>query len=312
MSLTMTLPIHTPVLLSETLEALQVQPGKHYVDCTLGSGGHAQAILEIIQTNGQLLGVDADPEAVEIARTRVAKYAESIIIVNDNFANLENICRENNFLPVHGILFDLGISSMQLDVSERGFSFRREGPLDMRFNSAQKLTAADIVNTFPEDKLGQLIRTYGEEHHSQRIARHILRNRPISNTLQLARTIEKAIGSRRGRIHPATKTFLALRIAVNRELENLATALKQTINCLDDGGRLVVISYHSLEDRLVKQFIMREAKGCLCPPAAPVCQCGHTPRLKIISRKVVTPSLNERKTNPRSRSAKLRVAERHG
>ena len=311
MSLTMTLPIHTPVLLSETLEALQVQPGKHYIDCTLGSGGHAQAILEVIQTNGQLLGVDADPEAVEIARTRLAKYAESTIIVNDNFANLENICRENNFLPVHGILFDLGISSMQLDISERGFSFQREGPLDMRFNSTQKLTAADIVNTFPEDKLGQLIRTYGEEHYSQRIARHIVKNRPISNTLQLALPIEKAIGSRRGRIHPATKTFLSLRISVNRELENLATALKQTINCLDHGGRLVVISYHSLEDRLVKQFMMRETKGCLCPPSAPVCQCDHTPRLKIISRKVVIPSLNETKSNPRSRSAKLRAAERY-
>ena len=310
MSLTMTLPMHMPVLLNEILEALQVQPGKHYVDCTLGSGGHAKAILEMIQPNGQLLGVDADPEAVEIARTRLAKYAESTIIVNDNFANLDNICRENNFLPVHGILFDLGISSMQLDISERGFSFQREGPLDMRFSSTQKLTAADIVNTFPEDKLGQLIRTYGEEHYSHRIARHIVKNRPVNNTLQLVRTIEKAIGNRRGRIHPATKTFLALRIAVNRELENLAIALKQTINCLDHGGRLVIISYHSLEDRLVKQFMTRETKGCICPPDALVCQCGHTPRLKIISRKVVTPFLNERKSNPRSRSAKLRVAER--
>ncbi len=311
MSLTMTLPIHTPVLLSETLEALQVQPGKHYIDCTLGSGGHAQAILEMIQPEGQLLGVDADHEAVEMARTRLTKYTELTIIVNDNFANLEHICRENNFLPVQGILLDLGISSMQLDISKRGFSFQREGPLDMRLNSTQKLTAADIVNTFPEDKLGQLIRTYGEEHYSQRIARHIVKNRPISNTLQLALTIAKTIGSRRGRIHPATKTFLSLRIAVNRELENLATALKQTINCLDHGGRLVVISYHSLEDRLVKQFMMRETKGCLCPPSAPVCQCDHTPRLKIISRKVVIPSLNETKSNPRSRSAKLRVAERY-
>jgi len=311
MSLTMTLPIHTPVLFNETLEALQVQPGKHYVDCTLGSGGHAKAILEMIQPNGQLLGIDADPEAIEIARTRLAKYTDSTIIVNDNFANLENICRENNFFPVHGILFDLGISSMQLDIAERGFSFQREGPLDMRFNPTQELTADNIVNTFPEDKLGQLIRTYGEERHSQRIARYITKSRPISSTLQLARIIEKAIGSQRGRIHPATKTFLALRIAVNRELENLATALKQTINCLDHGGRLVVISYHSLEDRLVKQFMTRETKGCLCPPSAPVCQCGHTPRLKIISRKVVAPSLNETKSNPRSRSAKLRVAERH-
>jgi 16S rRNA (cytosine1402-N4)-methyltransferase len=199
---------------------------------------------------------------------------------------------------------------MQVDVAKRGFSFQQEGPLDMRFNPTQELTATDIVNNFPEDKLSQLIRTYGEERFSQRIARYIIKSRPISNTLQLAHTIERAFGSRRGRIHPATRTFLALRIAVNHELENLATALKQIVDCLDHRGRLVVISYHSLEDRLVKQFMTRETKGCLCPASTPLCQCQHVASLRMISRKIITPSLNETKSNPRSRSAKLRVAER--
>ncbi len=310
MSLTMTIPIHKPVLLSKAVEALQAQHGKRYVDCTLGSGGHASAILEKILPDGQLLGIDADPEAINMAKTRLADYTGSTIIINDNFANLETICRENNFLPVHGILFDLGLSSTQLEVSERGFSFQHDGPLDMRFSPIQELTAADIVNNLHEDKLSQIIKTYGEERYSKRIARYIIKNRPISSTLQLASVVEKAIGSRHGKIHPATRTFMALRIAANRELENLAIALKQTVNCLDHRGRLVVISYHSLEDRIVKQFMIRESKGCICPSDTPICQCGHIPSLKIVSKKAITPSLTEIKLNSRSRSAKLRVAER--
>ena len=310
MSLTMTIPIHKPVLLGKAVEALQAQPGKRYVDCTLGSGGHASAILEKILPDGKLLGIDADPEAINMTKTKLAGYAGSTIIVNDNFANLEIICRENNFLPVHGILFDLGLSSTQLEISERGFSFQHDGPLDMRFSPTQGVNAADIVNNLPEDKLSLLIKTYGEERYSKRIARCIIKDRPISSTLQLARVVEKAIGSHRGKIHPATRTFMALRIAVNRELENLITALRQAVNCLDHRGRLVVISYHSLEDRIVKQFMIRESKGCICPPETPVCQCGHIPSLKIISKKAITPSLTEVKLNSRSRSAKLRVAER--
>jgi 16S rRNA (cytosine1402-N4)-methyltransferase len=310
MSLTMAIPIHKPVLLNETVEALQPQPGKHYVDCTLGSGGHASAILEKIMPHGKLLGIDADPEAINMAKTRLADYINSTVIINENFVNLETICRENNFLPVHGILFDLGLSSMQLEISERGFSFQHDGPLDMRFSPTQDLTAADIVNNFPEERLSQIIKNYGEERYSKRIARHITKSRPIISTLQLARIIEKASGSHYGKIHPATRTFMALRIAVNHELENLAAAMKQSINCLNHQGRLVVISYHSLEDRIVKQFMIRESKGCICPPGTPICQCGHTPSLKIISKKPITPSLTEIKLNFRSRSAKLRVAER--
>jgi 16S rRNA (cytosine1402-N4)-methyltransferase len=254
--------------------------------------------------------IDADAEAIMMTKTRLADYISSTIIINDNFANLETICRENNFLPVHGILFDLGLSSTQLEISERGFSFQHDGPLDMRFSPTQNLTAADIVNNFPEDRLSQIIKTYSEERYSKRIARYIIKSRPISSTFQLAGVIEKATGSRHGKIHPATRTFMALRIAVNHELENLAAALKQSVNCLDHQGRLVVISYHSLEDRIVKQFMIRESKGCICPPGIPICQCGHIPSLKIVSKKPITPSLTEIKLNSRSRSAKLRIAER--
>lgn len=310
MSLVMTPTIHKPVLLKEAIDALQIQPGKNYVDCTLGSGGHAAAILEKSQPYGRLLGIDTDPEAVRIAQTRLSQYAESTIIINANFANLEAICKENDFLPVNGILFDLGISSLQLEEPERGFSFQREGPLDMRFSPSQELTAADILSILPEDKLAMLIYDYGEERHSRQIAKYIVSHRPINNTLELANIVEHAIGGKRGKIHPATRTFMALRIAVNRELDNLAMALKQALNCLDHQGRLVIISYHSLEDRLVKQFMKQETKGCLCPPETLKCECGHVPSLKVVSKKVITPSRSEIESNPRSRSAKLRVAER--
>jgi 16S rRNA (cytosine1402-N4)-methyltransferase len=310
MSLTMTMPVHKPVLLNEVIEALRPQPGKRYVDCTLGNGGHAAAILAKILPGGQLIGIDADPKAIEMAQNRLSEYIEETILVNDNFINLETLCRENRFLPVQGILFDLGLSSTQLDVAERGFSFQQYGPLDMRFDSTQEFTAADIVNTFPEERLSEIIKNYGEERYSRRIARHIVNSRPVNNTLQLVDVIEEAIGGYRSKIHPATRTFMALRIFVNHELEYLSAALKQTLNCLDHGGRLVVISYHSLEDRIAKQFMMTESKGCLCSPNIPVCQCGHVASLKIITRKVITPSTTETKSNPRSRSAKLRVAER--
>jgi len=308
--MTMTLPLHIPVLLDETIEALQVQPGKRYVDCTLGSGGHALEILTRSSPGGRLLGIDADPESIWIARGRLADHAGSAILVNDNFSNLGHICRENGFFPVGGILFDLGMSSVQLVSPHRGFSFQQEGPLDMRFGLNQEVTAADIVNSLSEEELAQLIWDYGEDRYSRQIARLVVRNRPIYDTLRLAQIVQKAVGSRRGKIHQATRTFLALRIAVNHEMENLERSLGQTIDCLESGGRLAVISYHSLEDRIVKRFMQREARGCLCLPEAPVCRCGHTPSLRTISKQVITPSLSEVQANPRSRSAKLRVAER--
>ena len=310
MTLTMPLPTHIPVLLKESLEALQVQPGKRYVDCTLGLGGHALNIMEKGLGCVQLLGIDADPEALRIAGTKLHDYEDSTILVNDNFTNLESICRENDFAPVDGILFDLGISSFQIDTPERGFSFQHEAQPDMRFSPTQVLTATDLINILPEEKLAELIKEYGEEYHGRQIARQIVKHRPVLSTVDLAHIIEGVYGGQRRKTHPATKTFLALRIVVNHELENLASALRQAVNCLDRRGRLVVISYHSLEDRIVKQFFKQETKGCICPPGTPICTCGHVPTLKLITKKVIIPSQNEIDLNPRSRSAKLRIAER--
>jgi len=300
---------HTPVLLSESLRTLSVQPGGRYIDCTLGGGGHAVSILDHSSPGGQLLGIDADPNAIEASQERLQKYKESVLLVNDNFVNLQAICHKYDFSPVHGILFDLGLSSLQLNGNSRGFSFQHDAPLDMRFNPKQKVTAADIINTTSEARLAYLIKTYGEENNCYRIAKSIVKERPIETTRQLARLIEKA-ATRRGKIHPATKTFQALRIVVNHELEYLETSLKQAVDILGFGGRLVVITYHSLEDRIVKQFMQKESRGCICPPQTPICVCHHTPRLKLINRKVITPSTMEVNLNPRSRSAKLRAAER--
>jgi 16S rRNA (cytosine1402-N4)-methyltransferase len=303
-------PTHIPVLVEETIRALAVQPGGRYIDCTLGGGGHAAAILEHSSPGGQLLGIDADPEAIKTASVRFEAYSDSILLINENFANLQAICYKHDFLPVHGILFDLGLSSLQLNSNSRGFSFQHDAPLDMRLNPNQELTAADIVNSYSETELARLIKTYGEESYGRRIARRIVQERPLKTTLQLARMIEQVIGGRRGRIHPATKTFQALRISVNQELEHLEAALKQAVDLLGFEGRLVVISYHSLEDRIVKQFMQREAKDCICPPSTPTCVCGHTASLRLINKRVITPSPAEVQINPRSRSARLRAAKR--
>jgi len=305
----MSVPVHIPVLVQETIEALAVQAGGRYIDCTLGAGGHASAILEQSAPGGQLLGIDTDPEAIKEAKARLEPYSNSVLLVNENFANLEAVCIKYDFFPVHGILFDLGLSSLQLGSHERGFSFQQDAPLDMRFNPGQDVTAADIINTLSEAELTQLIKTYGEESHSNRIAHAVVQERPIKTTLHLVRTIEKALGEKRGKLHPATKTFQALRIAVNHELEHLEVALRQAVNLLGFEGRLVVISYHSLEDRIVKQFMQRESKDCICPPNVPTCVCGHKSRLRLINKRVITPSQEERRLNPRCRSAKLRVAE---
>ena len=300
---------HTPVMLSETLQALAVQPGGRYIDCTLGGGGHAVAILENSSPGGQLLGIDADPTALEKAGQTLEKFQDSVRLVNDNFVNLQTISHKYDFSPVHGILLDLGLSSLQLNGNSRGFSFQQNAPLDMRFNPKQKVTAADIVNNTSEARLAHLIKTYGEERNSYRIAHGIVKERPINTTKQLRELIEKIV-VRKGKIHPATKTFQALRIAVNHELEYLETTLKQAVDLLGFQGRLVVITYHSLEDRIVKQFMQKESRACICPPSVPQCVCKHTPHLKLINRKVITPSTEEIDRNPRSRSAKMRIAER--
>jgi 16S rRNA (cytosine1402-N4)-methyltransferase len=297
MNLTMSALSHTPVLLEETIEALAVQPGGRYIDCTLGGGGHAATILDRSSPGGQLLGIDADPEAIKVAKAKLEAYSNSTLLINQNFVNLRDICIKNHFFPVHGILFDLGLSSLQLNGSGHGFSFQHDAPLDMRLSPSQQVTAADIVNNSSEVELARLIKTLGEESRGGKIAHYIVQQRPIKTTLKLAQTVEQAVGGRRGRIHPVTKTFLALRIAVNQELEHLQSALEQAVDLLGFGGRLVVISYHSLEDRIVKYYLRREASG-------------EEARLRLVNKKVITPSLAEVQFNPRSRSAKLRAAER--
>ena len=301
---------HIPVMLREVIENLAIQAGGRYVDCTLGEGGHTQAILESSTPGGQVLGIDTDPEAIKSAGERLSNFAKSVLLVNDNFANLRDVCIRYDFLPVHGILFDLGLSSQQLDEGGRGFSFQYDSPLDMRFNPGQKVTAADVVNKYSETKLAEILRTFGEEINSRQIAKRIVQQRPITTTADLAAVVEEAVGGRHGKIHPATRTFQALRIAVNSEMENLESALNQAVSLLGFGGRLVVISYHSLEDRIVKHFMQQESRDCICPPEAMKCTCGHKASLRIITRKIVTPSLTEMELNPRSRSAKLRAAER--
>ncbi len=301
---------HIPVLPREVLENLAVQPGGRYIDCTLGGGGHAQAILEHSSPGGQLLGIDADPDGIRIARERLLPFGSSVLIVNDNFANLRDICLKYDFFPVHGILFDLGLASPQLDEDGRGFSFQYDAPLDMRFSPTQKTTAADIVNSYSETEIARILKTYGEEINSRQIAKKILQKRPIRTTAELANIVEEAVGGRHGKIHPATRTFQALRIVVNHEMENLESALNQAVSLLGFGGRLVVISYHSLEDRIVKHFLHKESRDCLCPPEVLKCTCGHKANLKIITRRIITPTFAEVEMNPRSRSARLRGAER--
>ena len=312
MTVVMMTAIHIPVMVREVIEALAVRPGGRYVDCTVGEGGHAEAILETASPGGQLLGIDRDGEALAVARERLGPYGDRVTLVEGNYEDVGAICRDQGFGPVDGILLDLGMSSFQLERGRRGFSFNREGPLDMRYSSTETLTAADIVNGFREEELADVLWRFSEERRSRQIARCIVEQRPILTTTQLARVVEQAVG-RRGQsvTHPATRTFLALRIAVNQELAHLAAALDKTHGLLgDSGARLVFIAYHSLEDRLVKDFLRRESRDCICPPQTPVCMCNHRATLRLPTRKAIRPSVLEVAINPRSRSARLRVAER--
>ena len=301
---------HTPVMTPEVLQALNVQSGGRYIDATLGEGGHSKAILAAAQPGGQVLGLDADPEAVAVATERLAEAGESFLALNVNFRDIRATALRYEFVPVHGVLFDLGVSSLQLDRETRGFSFRRADPLDMRFSFDQQLTAADIVNEYAESELADLIFHLGEDRAARRIARAIVRNRPVSTSLELAELIEKVNPRRGRRMNPATRTFQAIRIAVNDELSALETALEQAVSLLGQGGRFAVISYHSLEDRIVKNFIRKQASDCICPPGTPVCRCDHLATVKIITRRPIVPTGAEIESNRRARSAKLRVAER--
>ncbi len=299
--------LHIPVLYREALEALQLRDGGRYVDATLGGAGHAKGILEETAPSGQLLGLDADPAAIERGEQFLQAYKERVTLVCANFIELQSVAHQRNFYPVNGILFDLGLSSFQLADAERGFSLRTDGPLDMRFDPQQSTTAADLVNTLPERELAQILWEYGEERLSRRIARAVVAQRPLRTTGELAELIVQVM-PRQKRLHPATRTFQALRIAVNDELQALRDALAQAVDLLAPLGRVVVISFHSLEDRIVKHFFRREARDCICPSESFFCTCDHRATLSIINKKPITPQPKEREENPRSRSAKMRVA----
>ena len=370
---------HVPVMLEEVLKYLQPRPGGHYIDGTLGGGGHTEAILERSAPDGRVLGIDADVQALARVRERLSDLVNNgrLVLVHGNFAELSRIVHEAGFASVNGVLLDLGFSSDQVEDPQRGFSFSADGPLDMRLDQSQTETAADIVNNASEQELADIFWRYGEETRSRQVARRIVRERargPITRTGQLAAIAAAGVPYKAGAIHPATRVFQALRIAVNHELDRLETVLPQIVDVLsannvmaslesarslsvnnvvaahpgDDeapiegarslsannvvgpahpgdheafegarsenvihggAGRMVIIAFHSLEDRLVKEYMRREAKDCICPPHVPVCVCGHKARLRILTPKPVTATSQEVMANPRARSAKLRIAE---
>ena len=301
---------HQPVLYQEIIHALRPVRTGLYVDCTVGAGGHAAGILQASAPEGRLLGLDLDPQALELAKQKLAPFRSRAILIHASYVTLSEQLKALEWLAVDGIILDLGLSSMQLESSDRGFSFNLDGPLDMRFDPKANLRASDLVNQLPVDALANLIFQYGEERQSRKVARAIVEARPIRTTRHLAEIIAKVTTSGKRGIHPATRTFQALRIAVNSELERLETLLPQAVEALSPDGRLVVIAYHSLEDRIVKLFFREESSDCICPPRQPICTCGHRATLKVITRKPIRPSHEEVKQNPRSRSARMRVAER--
>ncbi|MFH0854178.1 MAG: 16S rRNA (cytosine(1402)-N(4))-methyltransferase RsmH [bacterium] len=305
---------HIPVMLNEVIECLNPQPGQNFVDCTIGGGGHSAEILKRVAPNGKVLGIDLDAEAIK----KVKSLEKKLILVQDNFANLDKILKEEKIGHVHGILLDLGISSAEYE-SGKGFSFQKDELLDMRFGTVNgyNLTAEDIVNKWSKDKLIKIFKEYGEERLAGKIANRIIEERykdRIETSKKLGDLIfseyKKAYKNKTFKKHPATKVFQSLRIAVNHELENLESVLPQALLSLEKGGRIAIISFHSLEDRIVKKFFVKESNGCVCPPEFPICKCGYKPALKIITKKPLLPSDEEVNKNPRSRSAKLRVAER--
>jgi len=306
---------HIPVLLAEVVKYLNLKKGSVIIDCTLGGAGHAKAILRAIKPSGFLLGIDQDEMAINRAKKELSSFSQQIKLVKDSFTNLDEILMRDGFQKVDGVLFDLGVSSFQFDFPERGFSYRFDAPLDMRMDTSQKLTACDVVNTYSKDELTSLISQYGEEKWASRIASFVVetrRRRMIQTTFELVDIIKEAIpaSARRKGGHPAKRTFQAIRIEVNGELDSLEKGLRSAIRWLKTGGRLVVISYQSLEDRIVKNIFKDYSKGCICPPEMPICVCGRKPITKILTKKPIKPSEGEKERNPRSKSAKLRVAEK--
>ena len=300
---------HVPVLFREVMDYLQPRGGGIYIDGTLGAGGHTAGLLQASAPDGRVLVFDRDPEAIDFTRRRLGSFAERLMFANTSYADMASVAAANGIHEADGILLDLGLSSRQLADGDRGFSFMNEGPLDMRFDPQQALTAADLVNNLNEDALADIFWRYGEVKSSRRIARAIVAGRPVTTTTELAAIVAGEIG-RRGRIHPATQVFQALRIAVNSELDELERGLIAGISLLRPSGRMAIISFHSLEDRFVKQSFRALSQNCICPPQQPVCTCGNRATVRLVTRKAVQASPQEQSENPRSRSARLRVVEK--
>lgn len=322
--------LHIPVLYQETLAGLKVRANGFYIDGTVGAGGHAAGILRASAPDGRLLGLDCDPSAIEVCRERLAPFGDRVALVYANFAELQERVEALGWGLADGVVLDLGVSSMQLDQPERGFSFQQEGPLDMRFDPRAWRTAADLVNELPEQELAEVIYRNGEEPAARAIARAIVAARPLCTTVQLAEVISSAVGTssasrqsharrparharqltRRAQRHPATRTFQALRIVVNDELRVLERGLDAAVRALKPGGRLAVITFHSLEDRIVKRFLSEASRDCICPPEMAHCTCGHRAMVERLSKKPIRPTAAEIERNHRSRSSKLRIAAR--
>ena len=305
---------HVSVLLQECIDALNIRPDGIYVDGTLGGAGHSSQIAARL-TTGRLIGIDRDPVALTAAGERLKPYGDRVTLVHSNFSEIATVLRDLGISGVDGILMDLGVSSPQLDDATRGFSYMADAPLDMRMNGEDRMTARDVVNSWSYEELRRILYDYGEERYAPQIASAICRRResaPIETTLELVDIIRSAMppAALREKQHPAKRSFQAIRIAVNDELGSVEKVMVDAIPCLNPGGRLAVITFHSLEDRIVKNGMANAAKGCTCPPNFPVCVCGNKPKVKLISRKPIVASNEELEVNPRSRSAKLRICEK--
>jgi 16S rRNA (cytosine1402-N4)-methyltransferase len=305
---------HKPVLLKEVIQALNPEKNQNFVDCTVGGGGHAQAILEKTGPKGKLLGIDWDPEAISRTQERLSEYKGRLVLYNASYTHLKEIVYDKKFFPIHGLLIDLGLSSDQLQVSGRGFSFQVSEPLDMRYSTHEnELTAGDILNHWPLEKIRDMLIRNSDERFANRIAKAVenyRKEKKIENTLQLVEIVISAVPRQKTKIHPATKTFQALRMEVNNELNNVRMFLKDALEVMEPKTRLAVITFHSLEDRIVKQFFKKESVDCLCSSELPICKCGHKATLKLITKKPIVPSPDEISENFRCRSAKLRVVEK--
>jgi len=301
---------HISVLYHEIITALNPISDGLYIDGTVGAGGHAWGILDASKPDGKLLGLDLDPQALVFANQRLSVFDKRFYLVQSSYTNMREEAQKLGWGQIDGITLDLGVSSIQLDSSVRGFSFRFDSPLDMRFGNTTQPTAADLLNNLSENQIANILWEFGEERFSRRIARMICESRPIRTTFQLSKIVEKAYGKNNNRIHPATRTFQALRIAVNQELQAIQDVIPTAIDILRPGGRLAIISFHSLEDRIVKTIFRRESKDCICPPEQLICTCNHKAKVIEISKKPIEPNLDEKEVNQRARSAKLRIIEK--